>query len=464
MFNMSTRSTFVAIAIAVLIASSAQAQQPPVRLATQQSVLGNPQHQQLPPPIQSAHGMQMAPGAQMAHGIQMAHGAQMAPAMQQTFHHPVTYTEPVHSPSAIAVQSTQQGCPRCYYGFDCSCGGGTGLKPWHGKYRIDFERYGQGEYVGPPRLAHLAHYQVRVGDTLQFTYSLSRRVMHGSYRIGVGDQLMIESLSDPENLNRGTLEQGIEVQQDGTISVRILGRVHAVGLTMDQLRELLEKLYKAHYKNPKIDVSPVRTNVTVEDIRSAIGGAGGFNEQSVNRIVTPDGSVTLPKIGQIQVQGLGIDEIKQEINLRYQVIATGLDVEVALAAQAPHFVSVLGEVEAPGRFEMQGPTTVLGAIALAGGRQAGANLRQVVVFRRADDWRLLSTVLDVRQAVIGKDPLPYDEIWLRDGDVVILPASPIQRFDNFVSLVFTQGIYGVVPFTGFDLVEAVNGFTADNDN
>jgi hypothetical protein len=31
-------------------------------------------------------------------------------------------------------------------------------------------------------------------------------------------------------------------------------------------------------------------------------------------------------------------------------------------------------------------------------------------------------------------------------DELIVPPTPIKRFDNFVSQVFTQGIYGIFPF------------------
>ena len=335
--------------------------------------------------------------------------------------------------------------------------------PWRAAYPIDFDTYAQGEYAGPPRSAHQFEYRVRVSDVLQFTYVVSRAMSQETYRIGVGDELMIESLAD-DTLNRGTLGQGIEVQPDGTVHVRLLGNVHAAGLTFEQLKRVLDEKYKAFYNKPGIDVSPVKTNVLNADIRNAIGGSGGFNEQSINRTVTPAGQITLPRLGDVWVQGLTIAEIKHEINLRYNALVTGLEIEVALAEQAPHFVTVLGEVNVPGRFEMVGPTTTLSAIALAQGHRVGANLRQVVVFRRADDWRLISTMLDIRQAaIVGKDPLPGGEIWLRDGDVVVIPSSPIRRFDNFVSLVFTQGIYGVVPFQGFDLVEAVNGFETDNN-
>ena len=354
-------------------------------------------------------------------------------------------------------------CQKCIYGYDCAIGDSGPCLPWRSAYRVDFDQYAQGEYAGPARLAHQFEYRARVGDTLQFTYVVSRDLSHETYRIGVGDELMIEALAD-ETLDRGTLEKGIEVQTDGTILVRLLGNVHAAGLTFEQLKDVLDEKYKKFYNKPGVDVSPVKTNVLNEDIRNAIGGAGGFNEQSINRTITPAGQITLPRIGQIWVQDLTVADVKREINLRYGALVTGLEIEVALADQAPHFVTVLGQVNRPGRFEMQGPTTTLSAIALAEGHRVGANLRQVVVFRRADDWRLISTMLNVRRAVIGKDPLPDGEIWLRDGDVVVVPASPIQRFDNFVSLVFTQGIYGVVPFQGFDLVEAVNGFETNNVN
>lgn len=130
-----------------------------------------------------------------------------------------------------------------------------------------------------------------------------------------------------------------------------------------------------------------------------------------------------------------------------------------LKSEAPHNIFVLGEVDLPGRYNLDNsPTTVLGAIALAGGHTTGANLRQVVIFRRGDNWELLSTLVDVRGAILGREAHPADEIWIRDGDVIILPSTPIQLFDNFVRQVFTEGIYGIVPVVAtYDLGGAGGG-------
>jgi polysaccharide export outer membrane protein len=122
-----------------------------------------------------------------------------------------------------------------------------------------------------------------------------------------------------------------------------------------------------------------------------------------------------------------------------------LELTPILLARAPRFIYVVGEVRTPGRFEMQAPTTVMQSIALAGGWNNGGNLRQVVVFRRAEDWRLLATKIDIRGSLYGERPAPADEIWLRDSDVVVVPKMPILRTDELIELYLTRGVYSAFP-------------------
>ncbi len=341
------------------------------------------------------------------------------------------------------------GCQACIRGVDCQMHCGAEAS-WSDMRPMDFNSYGPGGYAGPARLAHLSEYRLRGGDRLQVVFLITRRQYGGAYRLEVGDEVLIESVSDAD-LTRGTLENGLQVQPDGSITVRLIGQVHAAGLTVDALRKQLETLYSELYEEPSIDVTPVRTNRLAQDIRDAVGGQAGFNGQVIDLLVAPDGKVRFPGLGEVCVQGFTLTEMKAEVNLRYSRSVVGLEIEPILTEQAPHFVHVLGEVAAPARVELTAPTTVLGAIAAAGGSLPGSNLRQVVIFRRAEDWRLISTMLDLQGAVYGKRPTPSDEIWLRDGDVVIVPAKPIVRFNWFVRQVFTEGIYGVVPFNGISV-------------
>jgi polysaccharide biosynthesis/export protein len=120
-----------------------------------------------------------------------------------------------------------------------------------------------------------------------------------------------------------------------------------------------------------------------------------------------------------------------------------------LSQRAPRYVFVLGEVKTPGRFTLEGPTTLIGAIGMAGSWTVGANLRQVVVFRRGEDWRLLATMLDVNGALYGRRPVPADDIWLNDNDIVVVPKTPITVVDEFIGQFFTQGLYSAFPQFSF---------------
>jgi polysaccharide export outer membrane protein len=145
---------------------------------------------------------------------------------------------------------------------------------------------------------------------------------------------------------------------------------------------------------------------------------------------------------------LSLSELKREVEERYRdLVGQGVEVTPVLLSRAPRYVYVLGEVVTPGRFSLEGPTTLMQAVALAGGWKIGGNLREIVVFRRKDDWRLMATKLDLRGALFGERPCPPDEIWLRDSDIVIVPKNHLQRADDLIELVFTRGLYGILPFT-----------------
>ena len=104
-----------------------------------------------------------------------------------------------------------------------------------------------------------------------------------------------------------------------------------------------------------------------------------------------------------------------------------------------------GEVKVPGRYTLEGPTTVMQAIAMAGGWNIGGNVRQVVIFRRDENWCLKATKIDVRAPLYGKDPCPVNDVWLRENDLVLVPKSRILCATDVINLYFTRGVYAVFP-------------------
>jgi len=379
-------------------------------------------------------------------------------------------------PGKISLcQGLGPAAPHAIWGVDSMAGGCRGEVGWDSRDCINWQSYAQGEYVGHARTAHVPEYRLRVDDTLAVFYLRTREVQSHAYKLQVGDAVRVESLTaggggtvsttgaDTESTNTSEdgLNREVSVQPDGMITMPLVGRVPAAGQTVEAVQAELEKRFKEFYRVPAITVTPLVVNTKLEDLISTVDArAGQVGGLQVSVVVTPAGKIQLPALGSVYVQGLTLAEAKMEIDARYAATIPGVSVTVDLTARAERFVYVLGEVDLPGRFELEGPTTVMQAIALAGGWQVGANLRQVVVFRRGPDWRLMATMVDLRGALYARRPVPADEIWLNDSDIVLVPKSPIQMADEVIEQFFTRGVYAAVPLEvlwgqGFSSISAL---------
>jgi polysaccharide export outer membrane protein len=313
---------------------------------------------------------------------------------------------------------------------------------WAAQRLIPWQVFAQGEYVGPPRSAHVSEYRLRVDDQIEFVYRLTAKQVARPYRLEVGDRIHISSVTAAE------INQDAFVEPDGAITLPLLGQVPAASRTLDELRAALDQLYKVQLRAPNIVVTPLKLNTRLEELRSAIDSRYSVSGGQTRRVrVTPEGTVQLPAVGSVVIQGLALSEAKREVEERYAQLVDGLEITPILADRAPRYVFVLGEVRTPGRYTLEGPTTVMQAIALAGSWNVGANLKELVVFRRDDCWRLMATKVNVHGAVFGHQPCPGGEIWLRDSDIVLVPKSSLLATDDLINLLFTRGLYGVMPVT-----------------
>lgn len=342
-------------------------------------------------------------------------------------------------------------CPRC--GVDeagkCCCDNGS----WGDQQPMQFDQFGQGEYIGPHRPHHVTRYRLRVDDQVNLVYRLTRDLDPGEYEFNVGDTLLVEGETltgggggDDEGNNAG-FERNLVILPDGTVTLPLIGQVRAAGRTVQQLRKEIQERSKKWYKFALWTVTPVDVDTRLQDLRAAVDARAGQGGQSIDLRVSPDGTIQPPALGSVCVQGLTLDEAKFEIDQRYaQAGFRGIEISPILTQRAPTFIYVLGEVAQSGRFQLERPTTVMGAISLAGSWNIGGNLRQVIVFRRADDWRLVATKLNLQGALMGNHPTPADEIFLRDSDIVLVPKRPIQRIDDAINLIFTQGLNPMITF------------------
>jgi polysaccharide biosynthesis/export protein len=104
---------------------------------------------------------------------------------------------------------------------------------------------------------------------------------------------------------------------------------------------------------------------------------------STNATVRPDGTITMPLIGDVAAAARTPSAVRAEITTRLKsfVKDEALTVSVAVAEINSYQFTIAGNVEHPGLFSARRFLTVTDAVAMAGGPSRFASLAKVVLIR-----------------------------------------------------------------------------------
>jgi len=130
--------------------------------------------------------------------------------------------------------------------------------------------------------------------------------------------------------------------------------------------------------------------------------------------VRPDGMISLPLIGAVEVAGKTPEEVEVELQERFREFLSDPIVVIIVRGFNNAQVSILGEVRNPGRFSLQQRLTILDAIAAAGGFSDYADIDKVLVLR-PDDTGVQLMRVNVKDLVDGKSS---ELLILLPGDIV----------------------------------------------
>lgn len=158
--------------------------------------------------------------------------------------------------------------------------------------------------------------------------------------------------------------------------------------------------------------------------------------------VNSNGQISLPLIGAVMAGGRTIPELEAELAKKY---AEGYlqkpQVSVFVKEFTSQRVTLEGAVAKPGIYPITGKTTLLQAIALAGGvDDRTADLGGIVLMRQVDGKRM-AAAYDLRQVRKGvvDDPLIYG-----DDIIVVEQSASKTALRRFIESVPVLGIFNVL--------------------
>jgi len=146
-----------------------------------------------------------------------------------------------------------------------------------------------------------------------------------------------------------------------------------------------------------------------------------WKEPDVSRTVPvrPDGKISLPLVGDVQASGLTAKQLRANLEKALQAYMANPAVTVIVQEVKSQTFNILGDVQRPGAFALIRPTTVLDAIALAGGFREWAKQTKIYVLRTGADGRQERLAFNYKQVVKGERL--SQNIQLKSGDTIIVP-------------------------------------------
>ena len=145
-----------------------------------------------------------------------------------------------------------------------------------------------------------------------------------------------------------------------------------------------------------------------------------WKNEALSRVVPvrPDGKISMPLLHDIQASGLTAMQLRDKIANALGEFLPHPEVAVAITEVHSLRVSVLGEVQKPGVLELRGATTVLEALAMAGGLKDFASPSKISVIRSVNG-QTQKIRFNYNRVVKGEKD--EENFTLKPGDVIVVP-------------------------------------------
>lgn len=147
-------------------------------------------------------------------------------------------------------------------------------------------------------------------------------------------------------------------------------------------------------------------------------------------VIAPDGFMTLPSVGPIHASGMTLSQLREDVERQ---LSSNEKISVILANPISEGYVVSGEVNHPNRFMYQRPTTLLEAMAMAGGATDHAQLKRVMVFHPGET----PVTVDLSDKTLRLNGPP--SLVVRPSDSIVVPRRWFTP-DNYMILILLSCI------------------------
>ena len=179
------------------------------------------------------------------------------------------------------------------------------------------------------------------------------------------------------------------------------------------------------FSNPNISFEP---NLRIATPKNYVLGSDdqlsltltGLNEIEMETVINPDGNINIAYVGLVNVNGLTIEDAKARIFARmskaYPALKTKqTQLTINLSAYRSIRVTIIGEAERPGAYQISSLSTMFNALYTSGGPTETGSLRDIQLIRNNKKIASIDLYEFLQTGKMSQD------IRLEDQDVIVYP-------------------------------------------
>lgn len=267
------------------------------------------------------------------------------------------------------------------------------------------------------------------------------RPARSTYTLGAGDQVSITAMNVDE-----IPKEPVRISNEGFLSIPLVGRVKAAGLTLPQLEAEVAGRLKSYLKDPEVSLNLVEMRSQPVSVLGAVNKPGVYQLQgrktlfemiSMSEGLRSDAGYTITITrsldwGPLPLPDARVDEAKRvsvgHVQVKSVMEAKNPEENIAIqpndviTVPKGELVYVVGEVKKPGGFVLNEheSMSVLQALALAEGTLNTAAISNAKVLRSTDGPGPRQEVaVNLKLIMAGKTK----DVPLRSEDILFIPNS-----------------------------------------
>ena len=265
-----------------------------------------------------------------------------------------------------------------------------------------------------------------------------------NYVLGPNDQIL-PRVGPPGSADEIS-DKPFRIDADGNINMPLLGRIHAGGLTVQELEAELVQRLREYVREPQVIITvvqfrsspvffvgafvrpgiyPLQGSRTLVEMLTAIGGLQPNASRHIKVTRRAEyGAIPLPgaiadsekKISSVEIS---LGSLRENVNPAEDILLQPYDV---ISVERAEQVFVTGEVNRIGQFDLgeRDSISIAQALTMAGGFNPNALKGKVTILRPvANTTRRAAIHVDVQRILEGKD----NDVPLLPNDILYVPRS-----------------------------------------